>query len=79
MATVQSINMGEVNGVKEEKGSWGGPDASYQEVSEDSAYLSACVGDWVKLHRILSVLSSRSRERYSHSTWKDPLIASTSP
>ena len=36
MATVHSVNMGEVNGVKEEKGSWGPPDESYQEVSENS-------------------------------------------
>ncbi|ERF72877.1 hypothetical protein EPUS_08490 [Endocarpon pusillum Z07020] len=31
MATVHSVNLSEVNGVKEEKGSLGGPDESYQE------------------------------------------------
>lgn len=44
MATIHSVNMSEVNGVKEEKGSWGLPDESYQEVSETFAHLSSCVG-----------------------------------
>lgn len=43
MAAIRSLNIGDANGITEEKGNWGTPDSSYQEVSRTyTSKLSSC-------------------------------------